>query len=71
MARCSSQPQQPCVCDTLKSCEDPSRLAGMGGNRGVMLGKVVSGKRKEDDCKVEMNGSFVIHGMRVMRGACA
>ena len=55
------------MCDTsLKNCEDPTLVTFMGG--GVMSGKLVSGERRDDDDKI---GSFVIHGMRVMRGACS
>merc|ERR1712186_167258 len=48
MAQCSFQPQQPLVCDTFKNCEGLSRVAFMDGNGVVMLGKVVTCERKED-----------------------
>jgi len=49
MAQCSFQPQQPLVCDSFKNCEGLSRVAFMDGNGCVMLGKVISCERKEDD----------------------
>ena len=46
MAEYSFQPQQPLVCDTFKNCEGLSRVTFLGGNGGVMLGKMIFVRRK-------------------------
>jgi elongation factor 1-alpha len=51
MAQASFAPQQPLVCDTFKNCEGLSRVAFMDGNGVVMLGKVISCEKKDENEK--------------------
>uniref|UniRef100_A0A7S2NVZ5 GTP-eEF1A C-terminal domain-containing protein n=1 Tax=Zooxanthella nutricula TaxID=1333877 RepID=A0A7S2NVZ5_9DINO len=46
MALCSFQPSQPLICDTFKTCAGLSRVAFIGAEGLVMLGKVTSCERK-------------------------
>jgi len=48
MAEIVFRPQQPLVVDSFKNCEGLSRIAFLDGNTAVMLGKVVSVKKKSE-----------------------
>merc|ERR1712066_608281 len=48
MAEIVFRPQQPLVVDSFKNCEGLSRIAFLDGNTAVMLGKVVTVKKKSE-----------------------
>merc|ERR1712054_723180 len=51
MAQVQFQPLQPFVVDSFKNCEGLSRVAFMDGNGVVMLGKVISCEKKDENEK--------------------
>merc|ERR1712032_1744945 len=68
MAQVTFQPQQPLVVDTFKNCEGLSRIAFLDGNTAVMLGKVVSVKKKSEMPAEERAVSEAPRGARAAAG---